>query len=329
MLETEPFDAKPKVKTHRLNVLPPNPEENSDDKAVELGRFPSWLHRKLPKGGNLFATGKVMAQNRLHTVCEEAKCPNLLECWSQKTATFLIMGKECTRNCGFCDIDFSKAPKPLEADEPERVADSVKQLGLKHVVITMVARDDLPDGGAAHLASVVAEVRRQVPDTTIEVLSSDFSGNHESLDKVLAVKPEIYNHNIETVRELSPRVRHKATYDRTLELLNYVKTHTTDMHVKSGLMVGLGETDDQVKETLRDLRNAGCDIITIGQYLQANQKKLRVKAFITPDQFKLYEDYGYSLGMKHMYCGPFVRSSYNANLVLKQTNNKIVTVNSH
>lgn len=336
MSSTERFNASPKVKEtppkskKKLNLLPDNPEACDETKAVGLGRFPSWLHRKLPKGGELANTGRVLGENRLHTVCEEAKCPNLLECWSKKTATFLIMGKECTRNCGFCDIDFTKSPKPLEADEPQRVADSVLKLGLRHVVITMVARDDLPDGGAGHLVSVIEEVRRVSPESTIEVLTSDFFGRTDALDILLAAQPEIFNHNIETVREMTPRVRHTATYDRTLKVLKHAKAAKVNPHmlVKSGLMVGLGEEKEQVFETLRDLASAGCDIVTMGQYLQPNRRKLLVKAFITPEEFKEYEEYGYSVGIKHMYCGPFVRSSYNANLVIQQAQNKITLINS-
>ncbi|MEX2305320.1 MAG: lipoyl synthase [Waddliaceae bacterium] len=298
----------------RLNVLPENPEQKEG-----IGRFPSWLHRKLPKGGNLLKTENAVRGSRLHTVCEEAKCPNRLQCWSQKTATFLVLGKECTRACGFCDIDFSKAPKPPEEDEPMRVASSVKELGLRHVVITMVARDDLSDKGASHLAKIMKEIRRQVPTATLEVLTSDFSGDEESIRTVLLEKPEIFNHNLETVRELTPRVRHKATYDRTLQVLRAAKGHCI---VKSGLMVGLGETEEMVKESIRDLKEAGCDIITIGQYLQPNNRKLRVKAFVTPEQFKKYEDYGHSIGIKHMYCGPFVRSSFNAGEVLEKVRKK-------
>jgi lipoic acid synthetase len=315
----ERFDTSPRIKKKKLNILPQNPEAKDPSRAVGLGRFPSWLHRKLPKGSNLWTTGDVLAENRLHTVCEEAKCPNLLECWSHKTATFLVMGKECTRNCGFCDIDFTKAPKAPESDEPERVADSVKKLGLKHVVITMVARDDLPDGGAHHLGRIMQKVREEVSDATIEVLTSDFCGNPEALDVIISYNPEVFNHNIETVRELTPRVRHKATYDRTIGVLRYVKTHApSTMLVKSGLMVGLGETEEQVFSTIRDLHEVGCDMITMGQYLQPNNHKLLVKSFVTPEQFKKYEEYGYSIGVKHMFCGPFVRSSYNAGLVLKK-----------
>lgn len=321
MMNNERFDTAPKVKTKRLNVLPQNPETANEDQVVGPGRFPSWLHRKLPHGSTLSHTGNVLQENRLHTVCEEAKCPNLLECWSKKTATFLAMGKECTRNCGFCDIDFTKKPKALEADEPARIADSVKKLGLHHVVITMVARDDLPDGGSAHIAKIIHEIRKEVEGATIEVLTSDFSGNLESLDIVLKAQPEIFNHNIETVRALTPRVRHTATYDRTLSILAHAKKHRIHpkMLVKSGIMVGLGETKAQVQETLHDLANAGCDIVTMGQYLQPNQRKLLVKSFIHPDEFKYYEEYGHSIGISRMYCGPFVRSSYNADEIYRSS----------
>jgi lipoic acid synthetase len=215
-------------------------------------------------------------------------------------------------------------PKALESDEPSRVADSVKKLGLKHVVITMVARDDLEDGGAAHLSAIIAEIRRQSEEATIEVLTSDFSGKLSSLDILLAAQPEIFNHNIETTRKLTPRVRHVATYDRTLKVLSHAKEHKSNpnMLVKSGLMLGLGEEKEEVFETLEDLAKAGCDIVTMGQYLQPNRRKLLVKQFVTPDQFKEYENYGYSIGIKHIYAGPFVRSSYNADLVIKQYYNK-------
>ncbi len=310
----------------RLNVLPRNPGEElprgkEEEKAVSLGRFPSWLHRKLPRGSALAETGYVIQNQRLHTVCEEARCPNLLECWSKKTATFLVMGKECTRNCGFCDIDFSKAPKELDEEEPKRVAEAARALGLTHVVITMVARDDLSDGGASHLVKVVEAIRKESPESTVEVLTSDFFGNLDALNIILKANPEIFNHNIETVRALTPRVRHTATYDRTLKILRYAASNRNNpkMLIKSGLMVGLGEEKEQVYETLQDLATAGCDVVTMGQYLQPNRRKLLVKAFVSPEEFKDYENYGHSLGIKHMYCGPFVRSSYNAKDVLQKS----------
>lgn len=311
MLNGEMFDNRPKVKT-RLNILPENPEETPAERAVGLGRFPSWLHRQLPKGSQLKQTGAILNRNRMPTVCEEAKCPNLLECWSRKTATFLALGKACTRSCGFCDIDYSQTPPPLEEDEPERIANAVEELGLKHVVVTMVARDDLSDGGAAQMAAIVHKLRERCPDVTIELLTSDFNGNRAAWDLILASNLDIFNYNIETVRELTPRVRHTATYDRTLEFLKFAKTHSPNRPVKSGMMVGLGESEEQVFETLRDLRHAGCDIVTIGQYLQPNRHKLRVKAFVPPEQFKKYETYGHSIGITKMFCGPFVRSSYHA-----------------
>jgi lipoic acid synthetase len=299
----------------KKNPLPPNPEASSQEGTVGVGRFPSWLHRKLPTGGNFFKTHTILSKHRLNTVCEEAKCPNRFECYSKKTATFLALGKACTRACGFCDIDFTKNPKAPEEDEPRRIALSVRELGLKHVVITMVARDDLPDGGAAHIAQIIQEVRLLCPDVSIEVLTSDFSGNFPSLDLVLDQRPEIFNHNIETVRSLTPRIRHKATYERTLSVLQYAKAQNKALFIKSGIMVGLGETPQEVEQTITDLHLAGCDIITIGHYLQADPRKLLVKAFITPEQFKAYEQFGISLGVKHMYCGPFVRSSYNAHAI--------------
>lgn len=321
------------MKAHRsskLNLLPSYSQDREENTPVKLGRFPPWLHRRLPQGPGMGITEAVISENRLHTVCEEARCPNLFECWSNKTATFLVMGKQCTRNCGFCDIDFSKNPPPLEIDEPERVAESVKVLGLRHVVITMVARDDLTDGGSSHLVEVMQAIKKSSPSVTLEVLTSDFQGDASAWQKIIDASPQIFNHNIETVRALSPRVRHKATYDRTLRLLQYVFHNRGEkkIKVKSGLMVGLGETEEQVFESLRDLKEVGCDIVTIGQYLQPNQKKLLVKNFVSPDQFKKYETYGREIGIPYLYCGPFVRSSYNAGLVLELSDQVSTTVNS-
>lgn len=320
-----PFDQTPRVKSRRLNVLPENPEQANPSAAVGTGRFPSWLHRKMPSGTNLLKTHDVLDKLHLPTVCEEAKCPNLLECYSQKTATFLAMGKQCTRNCGFCDIDFAAKPSPLEEDEPLRLAHSVKQLGLKHVVITMVARDDLEDGGALHLVQIIETIREQNEGITIEILTSDFQGNFKALDLVLSCRPEIFNHNVETVRELTPRVRHKATYERTLEVLKHAKSSGHVVFVKSGIMVGLGETESQIHETLHDLKEAGCDIVTIGHYLQPNRHKLRVKSFISPTMFSSYAEYGHQIGIKHVYAGPFVRSSYNAASLFQTIKNRSST----
>lgn len=307
------FDARPQVK--KKNKLPENPDKEHKEASVSLGRFPKWLHRKLPKGGNLFKTNDILEKHGLNTVCEEAKCPNRLECYSKKTATFLALGKQCTRACGFCEIDFATKPKAPEEDEPRRIALSARDLGLKHVVITMVARDDLEDQGASHIAKIIREIRKESPASTVEVLTSDFCGNMDALDLVLNERPEVFNHNIETVRRLSDRVRHKATYERTLEVLSHVKKRGKSLFIKSGIMVGLGEENNEVFETIKDLKEAGCDIITIGHYLQASRIKLRVKRFVTPQEFKTYEEYGHSIGVANMYSGPFVRSSYNADLL--------------
>jgi lipoyl synthase len=283
------------------------------EEASGRGRFPSWLHYPLPSGDNLYATDEILRKYRLNTVCEEAKCPNRSHCYSQQTATFLALGRECTRACGFCDIAFSKQPKAPEADEPERIALSAKELGLKHAVITMVSRDDLPDGGASHIAEIIRATRKENQGITIEVLTSDFGGNETALGTVLNERPDVYNYNIETVRRLTPRVRHKATYERTLAVLKLVKGSQKARFVKSGLMVGLGETSDEVYETLSDLQKVGCDIVTMGQYLQASNHKLPVKEFVTPAQFDLYKEEGLKLGIPYMFTGPFVRSSFHAN----------------
>lgn len=300
----------------KLNILPSNPDTSDD--IVGLGRFPKWLHLKMPSGKNLWQTRDILQSNRMPTVCEEAKCPNLIDCWSRKTATFLVMGKECTRSCGFCDIAHSANPKPLEQDEPARIAQSVRELGLEHVVITMVARDDLSDGGASHLHAIMCTIKKNCPKTTIEILISDLAGNLAALDTLLDADFEIFNHNIETVRTLTPRVRHKATYDRTLAVLQYVSKKKKKRFIKSGLMVGLGEEAEEVKQTIKDLYQVGCEIITIGHYLQPNRRKLRVKSFITPKQFEEYANFGHSIGVKYMYSGPFVRSSYNAAAVFQE-----------
>ncbi len=282
-------------------------------------RMPSWLHRTLPQGGELARTSALLEKFQLNTVCEEAKCPNRLECYTKKTATFLALGKECTRNCGFCDIAFSKAPSLPDPTEPRRIALSVQELSLKHAVVTMVARDDLPDQGASHMVAIVHAIREINPQTTVELLTSDFSGDLALLDLVLAARPEVFNHNIETVREFSSRVRHKAQYERTLAMLRHAKQSGMTRYVKSGLMVGFGESEEAVRETLRDLAMAGTDIVTMGQYLQPGRNKLRVKEFISPERFAAYAEYGRSLAIPHVYAGPFVRSSYNAHLFVSVT----------
>lgn len=277
-------------------------------------RFPPWLHRSFPQSAAFIETEETVQTYRLHTVCEEAKCPNRWECWSRKTATFLLLGRECTRSCGFCAVAFRAIPPPPDPDEPNRIALFVQQLALQHVVLTMVARDDLADGGAAHLVQVVRALQRLPKNLSIEVLTSDFAGNQEALDHVVQSGVHVFNHNLETVRLLSPRVRHKANYDRSLGVLQQVALQKEKLRikVKSGLMVGFGETKEQVQETLQDLQQVGCDIVTIGQYLQSSPRKLQVKEFIPPEQFEKYQEYGASIGIPVVYAGPFVRSSYHA-----------------
>lgn len=299
----------------RLPVLPPLPQQEERP----LGRFPKWLHRQVPTEPTLWKTKSVLEGNRLATVCEEARCPNLMECWSRKTATFLAMGSQCTRACSFCSIDFSKQPKPLDPEEPHKILQSVRELDLRHVVITMVARDDLPDGGAAHLKQIVSLLKQECPERSIEILTSDFNGDLGVIDDLLTTPPHIFNHNIETCRRCTPEVRHRATYDRSLSILSRAKSFP--LYIKSGLMVGLGETHEEVLATLNDLATIGCDIVTIGQYLQASQKNRTVKRFVTPKEFEEYAAYGHACGIPFVYSSPFVRSSYNADAVLDRMRN--------
>jgi len=292
-------------KKAKLNVLPENKEKTA-------GRFPSWLHRTIPSGGKIAETNKILSSLGLNTVCEEAKCPNRLECYSYNTATFLALGKACTRACGFCDIDFTKTPKAPDEHEPKKIAEACLKLGLEHVVITMVARDDLSDQGSNHIAKIIQEIRSLNKNLTTEVLVSDFSEDLEAIRNVVEAIPDIYNHNLETVKRLTPKVRHKATYERSLAVLKYAKTLNPKMPIKSGMMLGLGETQEEVCEAIRDLAEIGLDILTLGQYLQASRLKIPVKEFITPEQFKFYEDFARSCGIKEVFAGPFVRSSYHA-----------------
>jgi lipoic acid synthetase len=274
-------------------------------------KLPPWLRQKLTLGSNVVLQ-KILDKNKLNTVCVEAKCPNILKCYSKKIATFLALGKKCTRNCSFCDIDFDKKPSPPDENEPINIAKATLEMGLKHVVITMVARDDLIDQGANHMAKIVKEIKKLIPNITIELLTSDFSKRFDLIDIILNEDIDIFNHNIETVRSLSDKIRHIAKYDRSLEVLKYVKNTNKVKFIKSGLMVGFGETKNEVKEAILDLKNVNCDIITIGQYLQPNKKKHLVKEYVHPDIFKEYEDYANSIGIKHIYSSPLVRSSYNA-----------------
>lgn len=275
-------------------------------------RLPEWLRTKLPTADSFGRTRSLLGELKLHTVCESAKCPNHWECWSKGTATFMIAGDRCTRACGFCAVNTAR-PLALEADEPARVAEAARRMGLKHVVITAVARDDLKDGGAEHFRRTIEEVRRLSPDMIIEVLTPDFLDKDEAIGAVLAANPHIFNHNLETVRRLTPSVRHRATYDRSLSVLRKVKALRGDtIYTKSGMMLGLGEREEEVLEGMRDLRAANCDILTLGQYLQPTLKHLPVVEFIPPAKFAEYKAQAEAMGFVHVASGPMVRSSYHA-----------------
>lgn len=288
-----------------------------------LRKFPNWLTKALPVGNVMSSTKNVLEHNQLPTVCEEALCPNKNECWTKKTATYLALGKECSRKCGFCNIAYNKQPLPPNSEEPLLIARSVVKLNLKHVVITMVSRDDLLDGGASHIAKIIQTVRQYKPDITVEVLTSDFLGNKESLYTVLKCNPDIFNYNIETVKSLTPLVRHKATYERSLQILKIASEYQPNILIKSGLMVGLGEREIEVRQTLDDLSAHNVNVVTIGQYLQPNRLKIPVKKFISPEEFTAYQEYGKKLGL-FMHVGPFIRSSYNAEGTLTHIKRKLL-----
>jgi lipoyl synthase len=275
-------------------------------------RLPEWLRIRLPTSDGFSHTRALLDELKLHTVCQSAKCPNHWECWSKGTATFMIAGDRCTRACGFCAVSTAK-PFPLEADEPGRVAEATRRMGLKHVVITAVARDDLADGGAAHFAQTISSVKKLNPSTVIEVLTPDFNDRDPAIEAVLSAAPHIFNHNLETVRRLTPSVRSRATYDRSLSVLRKVKLKRGDsIYTKSGLMLGLGETETELMEALRDLRDSHCDILTLGQYLQPTLKHLPVEQFVSPETFSLYGQRAREMGFIHVASGPMVRSSYHA-----------------
>ena len=275
-------------------------------------RLPEWLRIKLPTSDTFARTRRLLDELKLHTVCESAKCPNHWECWSKGTATFMIAGDRCTRACGFCAVTTAR-PFALEADEPARVAEATRRMRLKHVVITAVARDDLPDGGAEHFRRTIEAVRALNPGTVIEVLTPDFHDRDASIDAVLSANPQIFNHNLETVRRLTPAVRSRATYDRSLSVLGKVKVKRGDsLYAKSGLMLGLGEREDEVLTAMADLRQVGCDILTLGQYLQPTLKHLPVAEFISPAKFDEYGARAREMGFIHVASGPMVRSSYHA-----------------
>lgn len=274
-------------------------------------RKPEWLKVKLGGNSNSGNVNGILKKYSLNTVCGEAGCPNMGECFSRGTATFMILGKNCTRNCRFCKVTSGK-PEPLDEMEPLHVAEAIKEMGLKHTVITSVTRDDLKDGGAGHFANTVLEIRRHNPEVTIEVLIPDFKGDCEALKRVVDAKPDIINHNVETVPELYSAVRPQAILQRSLEVLKRVKELDNSIFTKSGFMVGLGETEEQVLKLLRDLRAVDCDVVTIGQYLQPSKLHYNLVEYVTPEQFKKYEDFARGIGFKYAASGPLVRSSYHA-----------------
>jgi len=274
-------------------------------------RKPAWLKRRLPAGEAFNQVRELIEAGRLHTVCQEAKCPNIWECYSHRTATFLIMGGRCTRNCRFCSVS-PGLPEPLDPDEPERVAEAVERMGLRYAVVTSVTRDDLPDGGAGHFAATLHEIRRRVPGVQIEVLIPDFQGDPAALDVVLRARPDVLNHNIETVPRLYPRVRPQADYRRSLELLRRAGEIAPGTPTKSGLMLGLGERPEEIRQTLQDLRAAGARILTLGQYLQPSPEHLPVEAYVPPDDFENWRRAALEMGFSEVASAPFVRSSYHA-----------------
>ena len=286
---------------------------------------PSWLKKKLPRGGEYQRVTQLLNRSRLHTVCQEANCPNLFECFSKHTATFMILGAQCTRNCRFCNISHLD-PEPVDDQEPLRVAQAAKTLRLNYVVVTSVTRDDLPDGGSAQFAKTITAIKDQVTDdpkanatgnpARVEVLIPDFQGDQAALTKVLHANPDVLNHNMETVPGLYAKVRPQAIYQRSLDLLSQVRQTAPHIPVKSGIMVGLGETMDELARTMEDLYTHGCQIITIGQYLQPTRAHLPVTTYYTPEQFEALETLARNTGFKKVACGPHVRSSYNAEKLL-------------
>ncbi|MDQ0901757.1 lipoyl synthase [Paenibacillus sp. V4I7] len=285
-----------------------------------LERKPDWLKINLKTDENFKEIKSMMRSKTLHTVCEEAKCPNIHECWANRTATFMILGDICTRACRFCAVK-TGLPTELDLEEPERVADAALQMGLRHCVVTSVARDDLADGGAMIFAETIKAIRRKMPMCTVEVLIPDFLGREESLAIVLEAKPDILNHNMETVERMSDRVRSKAKYRRSLELLERSKRIAPNIPTKSSVMIGVGEEWDELLQTMEDLRAVGCDIMTIGQYLQPSTTHLAVAKYYTPEQFAMLKEEGMKRGFKHVESGPLVRSSYHAHEQVQAASN--------
>ena len=278
-------------------------------KVIEKIKKPDWLRVKLPTGENYIKVRGIVSKHKLNTICESGNCPNMGECWGVGTATFMILGNICTRSCGFCAVATGK-PNPADWDEPKRIAESVKLMNVKHCVITSVDRDDLKDGGSIIWAETIKEIRAISPETKFECLIPDFAGKWDNLQRIIDVKPDIVSHNIETVRRLTAQVRIQAKYDRSLEVLK--RLDEAGVKTKSGIMLGLGETEQEILETIDDLAFVKCDVITMGQYLQPTPKHLPVDRFVHPDDFKKYKDYALNKGFKFVESGPLVRSSYHA-----------------
>ena len=274
-------------------------------------RKPEWLKVRLHNTKELNYVKKTLQSLKLHTVCEEANCPNRVECYSSRTATFMILGNTCTRHCKFCNVG-DGSPTPVDAGEPMRVAEAVKKLDLEYAVITSVTRDDLDDGGASHFKSVIEEIRALTPNVKIEVLIPDFQGDEDALNQVIEAKPDVINHNVETIERFYETIRPEAAYEQSLELITRVKKANSKIMTKSGIMLGLGEEDAEVRKVIEDLKNAGCDILTVGQYLPPSKDHAPLVEYITPEQFKVYEDFAVELGYHGVASGPRVRSSYNA-----------------
>jgi len=286
-------------------------------------KLPEWIKRGIINTETTRNVRNILRQHNLNTVCDGARCPNKNECYSNNTATFLIMGKICTRNCRFCSIN-SAVPDPLNTEEPYQIAQAVKKLNLKYVVITSVTRDDLVDGGAEHFAKTINEIKNINPDIKIEVLTPDFKGDKNSIKKIIETKPDVFNHNIETVQKLYSRIRPQAEYSRSLELLRYIKDSNPQIFTKSGIMVGFGETIAELTETLRDLKNNSCDIVTIGQYIQPTKDHMKVNRYLEPEEFENLKNIGKDLGIKYVESGPLVRSSYNASIVIQYLLSKTI-----
>lgn len=300
------------------NALNPVPPQNT----LTAEKMPEWLKRPVGRASELSTVQRIIKQRQIHTICEEGRCPNRGECYAQKTATFLLMGPTCTRSCGFCQVDKGHAPMPLDPDEPQKVAESVSLLGLRYVVLTSVTRDDLPDQGAGWFAQTIVQIRQRNPQTQVEVLTPDFWGGRdggepdalqqERIATVVNAQPVCYNHNIETVQRLQGPVRRGAKYERSLRVLQVVKALNPTLPTKSGLMLGLGETEAEVLETFAALRSVGCDRLTIGQYMRPSLEHLPVAKYWTPEEFDELGDRARSMGFAHVRSGPLVRSSYHA-----------------